>query len=94
MHPRTNIPLGTLATREEGRARIAAKTPFEKLYLSGFMSRRCAYQLLAQHLNIPPSKCHFGMFDLDLCEKASIAVTAIYDQLLFDELHGCYSDAA
>lgn len=78
LHPLTNIPLGTLADSATREARKASKTPFEALYRSGRMSRSDAYSALAGKLGIPPEKCHFAWFDVDMCKKAAKAAREIY----------------
>lgn len=70
MHPFTDIPLGALADEELRRARKLCKTPFDKLWQGGAMSRDDAYQRLAAHLGIAISDCHFGLFDAHRCHVA------------------------
>lgn len=70
MHPFTDIPLGTLADRATREARKNCKKPFEALWRSGQMSRTEAYNWLAAELNIPVGECHFGWFDIEMCERA------------------------
>lgn len=78
MHPQTNIPLGTLADHELREVRKRAKAPFQLLHESGLMSRREAYQALADELSIPVNTCHFGWFNLKQCELAEAAAQEIY----------------
>jgi len=70
MHPFTNIPLGTLADRQTRLARKMCKMPLENIWKSEAMTRSEAYTWLAGELNISVSECHFGWFDVSLCEKA------------------------
>lgn len=73
MHPYTNIPLGTLADLATRDARKTCKPYFEALFLSGKMTRSEAYRQLAKALGIPEEECHFGWFDVAMCEKAKKA---------------------
>jgi DNA-directed RNA polymerase subunit RPC12/RpoP len=70
MHPKTNIPLGTLADKTLRQVRTACKQPFELLWKDRCFSRTEAYQKLAEHLGIDSDKCHFGMFDAYTCKLA------------------------
>lgn len=77
MHPFTNIPLGTLADKATRAARNKAKAPFEVIHKQGYLTRKEAYYQLSKHLGIPFEHCHFGWFDIDMCEKALIASSKI-----------------
>lgn len=72
MHPFTNLPLGTLATAEMRHARKAAKAYFNKLHegYNATMDRSEAYAWLAAQLGMPVSQCHFGLFDVDMANRA------------------------
>lgn len=70
MHPFTNIPLGTLATKALRQTRTACKQPFELLWQHGRMTRTEAYAGLAAHLGIEVEACHFGWFDAETCRRA------------------------
>ncbi len=70
MHPLTDIPLGTLADANLRRIRRKCKTPFEKIWREGVLTRSEAYSALAQHLGISLEMCHFGYFDAENCLKA------------------------
>jgi len=78
MHPFTDIPLGTLADAATRDARKECKAPFEALYRTGKMARNEAYQKLANKLGIPKEECHFGWFDIVMCNKAAVAAREIY----------------
>lgn len=68
MHPFTNIPLGTLATRAMRSARTAAHAAFNPLFESGAMKRTQAYTWLAAQLGIANvEQCHIGLFDIETC---------------------------
>ncbi|WP_319931557.1 zinc-finger-containing protein [Xenorhabdus santafensis] len=70
MHPFTDIPLGTLANEETRAARKSCKPHFERIWKSGKLTRTDAYKWLAEKLGIDPGECHFGWFDVDMCEQA------------------------
>ena len=74
MHPFTNLPLGTLATRELRELRKQVKKVFnpiwENIWEEKHMSRSLAYSWLADKLGIPKSKCHVGWFDVETCKRA------------------------
>ncbi|WP_422490081.1 zinc-finger-containing protein [Endozoicomonas sp. ALE010] len=78
MHPKTDIPLGTLADAATREARKECKAPFEALHRTGKMTRNAAYQKLADKLGIPKEECHFGWFDTVMCKKAAAAAREIY----------------
>lgn len=94
MHPFTNLPLGTMATAAERRARQWAKQPFEQLWkgrvvyrggvrvrLKPVMTRSQAYQALAKALCIPEEHCHFGYFDIETCRRARKAIEGLHKEL-------------
>lgn len=70
MHPFTSIPLGTLAGDELRKLRADCKQPFQLLWQHHKQDRTEVYQALADHLAIPLSACHFGLFDEAQCKAA------------------------
>ena len=54
-HPGTNRPVGTLANRELRSLRREAHRYFDRLYLSGMMSKEQAYEWLARLIQAPMS---------------------------------------
>lgn len=79
MHPFTNIPLGTLATRAMRSARTAAQAAFNPLFESGGMTRHEAYEWLAAQLGIANvEQCHIGLFDIETCIRV-VEVCRAYD---------------
>ena len=44
------------------------------------LSRGKAYKMLADKLKINPSECHFGMFDVEMCNKAKVACLELIDE--------------
>lgn len=73
MHPFTNIPLGTLATKAIREARKSCKPYFTRMFNVKKIPRSEGYKLLAAELGIDTTLCHFGLFDVDMCQKAKSA---------------------
>jgi Protein of unknown function (DUF3268). len=68
LHDYTLIPLGTLANAATRKARMTAKAAFNRIWERGHdMTRSEAYAWLARQLDIPPARCHIGMFDIAMC---------------------------
>ncbi|OQX08426.1 MAG: hypothetical protein BWK73_25495 [Thiothrix lacustris] len=84
IHRDTDIPLGTLADSRMRAARKRVKPPFEQLFDSDAakLSRAQAYAVLAEEMGIPASQCHFGMFTVDQCNQALVAVDRIWERLV------------
>lgn len=76
LHPFTNLPLGTLADEPLRKARELHKAPFELIWRDGHLSRGAAYRWLAEQLGLKRDRCHFGLFDLELCVRAGQACQA------------------
>lgn len=70
MHPFTNLPLGTLADESLRKVRDICKKPFEQLWRSGKMGRSEAYRWLAGQMSKSIAQCHFGLFEVEDCERA------------------------
>lgn len=77
-HPKTDIPLGTLADGATRKARNAAHAAFDPLWRGkgSPMKREHAYQWLSEALGIPRSVTHIGFFDQQTCERVVNAVGA------------------
>lgn len=83
VHPRTDIPLGTLANAQLRQARRAAKEAFNPLWvgMAGMRAksvankarRTAAYTWLAGELGIPVEQCHIAWFDIDMCYATVVA---------------------
>jgi hypothetical protein len=70
IHPRTDIPLGTLANKATRSARKMAKAVFAPKWESGDMTKDQAYAWLAGELGIAEiNHCHIGWFDVDTCNR-------------------------
>ena len=70
-HPKTIIPLGTLADKELRRWRRWAHRKFDPLWQSGvFPSRQAAYKWLSKAMRLPLEKTHVAMFDIRQCQRA------------------------
>ncbi len=74
-HPRTIIPLGTLANKELRRWRSLAHRKFDPLWQSGvFSSRQAAYKWLSKVMRLPLEKTHVAMFDIRQRQRAIVCV--------------------
>lgn len=69
LHPNTDVPLGTVATHQLRKDRMASKDLFHKVKHAKGLSRTLAYQWLAGKLDIPVEQCHFGWFEQDDCVR-------------------------
>lgn len=87
MHPKTNIPLGTLADQRTRDARKEAKDWFNPIWQDGLMTRTQAYHWLAEQLGITKvEECHIGWFDEDMCERVKVACGPKLEELLDRDL--------
>lgn len=68
-HPGGSRPLGRLANTELRQAKIEAHAAFDPLWRDRAMTRRQAYQWLAEQLGIDSDDCHIGMFDVETCRR-------------------------
>ncbi len=74
LHPKTAIPLGTLANASLRAHRSAFKGVFNQLWvasLDGRWSRTRAYKWLADTMKIPVNECHGAWFDEAQCIAAT-----------------------
>lgn len=69
-HPGTIISMGTMAEAELRRWRARAHLHFDLLWSTGQLSRSQAYRWLAEEMNLPSSKTHFGKFNQQQCKQA------------------------
>lgn len=70
IHPKTDIPLGTLANKATRNARKRAKAVFAPLWEDEVMSKDDAYAWLAKELGIEDvNHCHVGWFDIATCNQ-------------------------
>ena len=70
-HPKTIIPMGTLANKELRGWRSLAHRKFDPLWQSGiFSSRQAAYKWLSKAMRLPLEKTHVAMFDKKQCQRA------------------------
>lgn len=65
----SHAPLGRLANGHLRRLKMRAHKAFDEIWREGFMSRRAAYAWLAAKLDLPPEKCHIGMFNPETCKE-------------------------
>lgn len=76
VHPKTDIPLGTLADRELRKLRVMAKNHFKDLLAIKDWNRGRGYKWLAENMQIPARECHFGWFDKEQCRTAAALLSA------------------
>ena len=67
-HPGTLEPMGSLAGPRLRKLRYAAHQEFNKLYQSGLMSKRDAYQWLAMTVQAPMAHAHIGHLGEYYCQ--------------------------
>jgi hypothetical protein len=60
VQPGTRIPVGSLANAELRSLRVATHRQFDKLHVTGIMTKRDAYGWLAFTLQTPLSQAHIG----------------------------------
>lgn len=70
VHPNTRIPLGSLANKETREARSRHKPKFHSLIKVRGWSRSKGYKWLSNQLKIAPELTHWGMFDIETCNRA------------------------
>lgn len=80
-HPRTHIPLGTMATSALRKKRMEAHEAFDPIWRSGKVSRGQAYHLLACALKIPKGECHMSWFEAEQCDQVIAAAPKIKQNL-------------
>lgn len=69
IHPKTDIPIGTLATKPMRAARKAAKAAFAPLWEKQGMDKDAAYAWLAEKMGIPFEQTHVGWFGVEQCNR-------------------------
>ena len=74
-HRRTGEPFGSIANQELREARGGVHGLFDQLWTQGKIdsekwTRSEAYAWFAGAMEMKPSDCHVGMFDLPACKKA------------------------
>lgn len=81
VHPRTELPLGTLADGALQRARRLAHLALDGLWMGRMTTRSRAYRLLSRKLGVPADECHIGMFEAAMCERVVAASKEIASEL-------------
>ena len=77
-HPKTIIPMGTLADKELRKCRSLVHRKFDPLWQSGvFSSRQAAYKWLSKVMKLPLEKTHVAMFNIRQCQRA-IALIEVF----------------
>lgn len=81
IHLKTDIPLGTLASKEMRAARRSAKTVLNTIIHKKLLSRPKAYLELSRRMLIPHYDCHIGWFGVDQCLTARTHLLNILSEL-------------
>lgn len=76
VHKGSTKPLGILANAELRTLKMRVHQVFDRLWKSGTVSRTKAYKWLAEQMQIPPNKCHIGMFNDVMCKRALEVIAA------------------
>ena len=69
IHPKTDIPLGTLADEKTRKARSAAKAIFQPMWEIDGFTKDSAYAWLAEKMGIKHEHCHVGWFNFEQCNQ-------------------------
>lgn len=70
LHPKTDIPLGTLANKATRDARKAAKALLIPMWEEQGRDRSEVYAWLAKEMGIEPVEhCHIGWFNIEQCNQ-------------------------
>lgn len=70
-------PLGIPGDRATKDARIRAHAAFDRIWLSGLMSRRGAYSWMRHRLGLSDVDGHIGRFDVAACERLIALVATL-----------------
>lgn len=81
LHPDTNLPLGTLATRALREARFAGKHQFIELSKRRGWTRNQSYAWLAQAMGISKETCHWAWFTITQANHAKALCREHLDSL-------------
>ena len=70
LHPKTDIPLGTLANKETRDWRKKAKALLIPMWEEQGMEKTAVYQWLAEKMGIADwNHCHIGWFNIEQCKQ-------------------------
>lgn len=68
-HPNSRTALGRLANAELRKFKSLAHKAFDPIWKTKTMKRSDAYKALATEMQVQPSDCHIGMFDVAQCKR-------------------------
>lgn len=88
VHPGTDKPLGVLANSELRGWKMKAHRSFDQLWKSGIMSRRKAYEWLAEKMNLPVKKTHIGYFQVIQCQEVVRLVSDYFNSTPAEQIGG------
>lgn len=75
-HPGTMKPLGRLSDTSLRTWKMRAHQAFDPFWQAEGMTRKQAYQWLADQLGLNQEQCHIGLFDVAQCQRVVEVVTA------------------
>jgi hypothetical protein len=81
VHKGSHRPLGTLANGTVRELRKKAHATFDPIWKSRLLTRKQAYQRLAEAMGIEYMLCHIGMMQKDECHRAIAAAKEIAREL-------------
>ena len=81
VHEGTRVPMGIMADGKLRKLRIEAHREFDKLFESGLMSRREAYEWLAHMTQSPMGKAHIGYLGEYYCQAVINESRKLYEGL-------------
>ena len=68
-HRTTRLPLGSLADGDLRHKRIQAHRAFDRLWRSGLMSKREAYQWMQTEVGLHKDQAHIAQFGAYMCDR-------------------------
>jgi hypothetical protein len=67
-HKNSDVPMGSLATKELREMRQLAHSRFDFLWKVGGKTRTQAYKWMANVMGLKPEEAHIGQFNLEQCK--------------------------
>lgn len=64
-----HVPLGRLANAELREWKIKAHAAFDPLWQTGLTTRKKAYKLMSEVLELSEEEAHIGKLDVDQCKR-------------------------
>jgi hypothetical protein len=80
------MPFGILANASLRKAKSRVHKTFDMLWKDCGMKRKESYKWLSEAMNLSKNECHIGMFNEELCKKASTLSANKVSQLLSEDM--------